>query len=287
VPTEATDSALNTAIDTATAAPAPEPAATAAPATSAPASAAASGQGPTTPPPSADSSATAAELASYKALGLTPAQIAEVTQRDRQVQAALQRMDEEEQRAAAATPDGQKRARQREAFRDLAREVGLDPDVLQRAVEGQRAHEAETNASRTKEARATFIEAIRDLPYDPATPDGKTAIKEVEDLVAGLIQHNDELNAAYFDPSTRASAVERAAAMVVGQINRALIASGAADLRAQAARRSAVPRTASASGLASISDAAPKWTGDRNAYLAASKKAAASAIDEMLNFQLQ
>lgn len=271
------------------ASPAPEsaPAAPAA-APAAPASAPAGESGKTAPaaaapasPAAPDTSAT--ELAAFKALGLTPAEIARVVgaqhAREQQERAEQQRRADEWQR----TPEGQRVAQRRQAMIGLLEET-LGPDRLAsllRAAENFENVEATQEKERIEQSRTTMTRVAGEFGVEFKDATEK---REFERVVAAHIQEDDKLNEMYFNRETREAAIREACSREAARINRILIAQGATDLKTAAAKRASTPRSTRGGSFAKISEFNPKSTNraERKREWAAHTNSALDAVFDSL-----
>lgn len=243
---------------------APAPASPAAPA-AAPAASGAQPSAPAAAAPVGDGSATAkpdvtaSELAAFKALGLSPADLQKVLSTHREREASDARTAQERAEQFQRTPEGQRVAQRRQAFLGLLAEA-VGPEraaAMLRAADNYEGIEKAQEAERVEQSRTTLVRVAGEQGIEFKDADER---KEFERVVAAHIQEDDTLNAQYFNRETRETAIREACAREVARINRILIAQGATDLKTAAARRSAVPRTARGGSLAKVTPLEPKST---------------------------
>ena len=235
------------------------------------------------PTPAADASAQ--ELAAYKALGLTPAEITRLAgaHRAREEQEAAETRRQQE--AWARTPEGQRTAQRRETMLGLLEET-LGPDrlaALIRAAENFGEVESRQESERVEQSRTVMARIAEDNGVTFANPDEK---REFESHVAVYIQEDDKLNTQYFsrEPGAREAAIKAATDREVARINRILIAQGATDLKTAAVKRTAVPRSTRGGSLAKLTEFNPKSTAraERKREWAAHSNSAVDAVLDSL-----
>lgn len=221
------------------------------------------------------------ELKLYKELGYAPDQLRQMAETMRRAEQQAQYEQQRQQQEWARTPEGQRIAERRQAFGSLLTEFLGErrADAFMRSLDNFERVEADQDRQRITDSRSTLSRLLSDEGVT-FTAESKDDAMAWENAVAAHIQHDDRLNGMYFNPETREAAIKEAAAREVAKVNRALVAQGASELRAAAARRAAVPRTARGTATpAGLSDLTPKST-NRTQRGAEWKQIGSNAIDQ-------